>query len=408
MKHIKLIFTALSALIITGCSAGNTSISNISDNSFSIGAAFSFENYNDTYYRAYEMAAEDIEKLDSPVDINVKISYDMADYTTGLKAAQDFCSDDTIVGVVGHINTDMCLSLKNIYEENQIPLIVPTIDSNKLLDSGEKYIYRTMPNMTTSSEFLTALAYIHENIENVVIIYSDGQYGNEFSKVLEQSLVEDKSVTVADKVCAPDVYKDMPDCIKKWKALDADTVFLIGNLELYQYYVPLVKEFNPDMNIYSSVDFENYYLDDREVYPYYENVYQLAQSQYDYNDELKSFYERYQQKYGSVPNSDAVQIYDDIMIIAKAIAENNVRSPQQLKNFLDSAEDIGSIYGDDLYFSENEVRNKMNFIQSYNEDGSLSYSIGLTNDELDEVWLNYYSSDVINELAFMGDYSDEK
>lgn len=408
MKHIKLIFTALSALIITGCSAGNAGISDKSDNSVSIGAVFSYEDVNDTYYRAYEMALEDIEKLDSPVDINIKVCYDEADYTTGLKAAQDFCSDDTITGVVGHINTDMCLSLKNIYEENHIPLIVPTIDSDKLLDSGEQYIYRTMPDMTTSSEFLTALAYIHENIENVIIIYSDGQYGNEFSKVLEQSLVEDKSVTVADKVCSPDIYKDIPDCIKKWKALEADTVFLIGDLALYQYYVPVIKEFNPDMNIYCSVDFENYYLDDREVYPYYENVYQLAQAQYDYNDKLESFYERYREKYGSIPNSDAVQVYDDIMIIAKAIAENNVRSPQELKNFLDTADDIGSIYGDDLHFVDNEVRNKMNFIQSYNEDGTLSYSIGLTNDELDEVWLNYYSADVINELALTEDYSNEK
>lgn len=409
MKNIRKFFILLTVMTFTGCSMQSSNISETADkNSFSVGFVCSNENNDDVYYRAYEMAQEDIEKLDSSVNINLQICYDEKDYTKGLEIAQQFCKDTSMVGVVGHINTDMCLSMKNIYEENHMPLLVPTIDSDKLLDSGEKYIYRTMPNMTTEAEFFTSFAYIDETMKNAVIIYSDGQYGNEFSKVLEKSLVEDKAVTVSDKICSPDVYKDIPDCIKKWRALDIDTVFLIGNLELYQYYVPIIKEFDSDIKIYSSVDFENYYLDDREVYPYYEGVYQLSVSQYDYNDELGDFYKRYEEKYGSMPNSDAVQVYDDIMIIAKAISEQGVRSPEQLKNFLDTSEGVGSIYGSELCFSDNEMRNKICFVQSYNENGTLSSSIGFTNNQLDEIWLNYYSTDVIDEFALRGEYTNNE
>jgi ABC-type branched-subunit amino acid transport system substrate-binding protein len=131
-------------------------------------------------------------------------------------------------------------------------------------------------------------------------------------------------------------------------------------------------------------------------------------AQYDYNDEITDFYKRYKENFGFYPNSDAVQVYDSIMIIAKAIAENNVRTSEELKDFLDSSENINSIYGDEIYLQDNMMCGKMCFLQKYNEDGTLSYSFGMVNDDLYDVWYNYYPIEMINELARTGDYSDEQ
>jgi ABC-type branched-subunit amino acid transport system substrate-binding protein len=313
-----------------------------------------------------------------------------------------------VVGVVGYGNTELTFALKNIYEENKMPLLVPTVSSDELI-VDEKYIYQMASSINESSMLLTSVAYMDESMKNAVIIYSDDDYADEFSKTLELRLTENKRVAVVDKICRPDVYKDIPECLKKWKALDVDTVFLIGHdILLYQDYVSVINELDSNIRIYFSDDFENYYLDGREAYPYYENVYQCSMAQYDYNDEITDFYKRYKENFGFYPNSDAVQVYDSIMIIAKAIAENNVRTSEELKDFLDSSENINSIYGDEIYLQDNMMCGKMCFLQKYNEDGTLSYSFGMVNDDLYDVWYNYYPIEMINELARTGDYSDEQ
>lgn len=402
-KILKILSFLFLSVTLAGCNSDSNASLSESDNVVSIGLVLPDENYSDVY----KIATEDIKKLNSSADINLEICYDEGDYTKGLSVTQDLCNNDSVIGVVGHMNTDLCLALKNTYEDNKLPLLVPTIDSNELIDSNE-YIYQTLPDMTSNSRLFTTMAYIDESIDNVVIIYSDSQYGNEFSKILEQSLIEDKVVTIADKVCSPDVYKDIPDCIQKWKALDVDTVFLVGDIDLYQHYAPFIKNLNQDIKIYSTVDYQNLYLQDRNAYPYYNDVYQFATTQVDYNDELEEFYKKYNDKFGFDPNSDDVQIYDNIMIMAKAIADNNVRSPEELKNFLDNSEDIGSICGDNICFEDNKISNKICFIQSFNEDGTLSYSLGFTNNEINAIWDDYYSSERIEEYERVGDYSNEK
>jgi hypothetical protein len=102
-----------------------------------------------------------------------------------------------------------------------------------------------------------------------------------------------------------------------------------------------------------------------------------------------------------------VQIYDDIMIIAKAIAYNGVRTREDLKEFLDTADDIGSIYGEGLYFKNNSIQNKMMFVQSYDSNGKLTSSIGFTNTEIYEIWWYYYAEELIDEYAKVGEYDSE-
>ena len=347
MKKLLIMLLFISLILTTGCQ---------NDNNASIGVVLSYEND----YSIYELASDDIKKLNSPININLDICYDNEDYTQGLSVAQNYCSNGKTVGVVGHLYSNICLSLKNVYEENKMPLLVPSVNSQNLLDENEQYIYQTVPDVLSESRLLTAISYFEDNVKNAVIIYSDTEYGNEFSKTLESAITEDKIINIIDKVCTPNVYKDFPMALEKWKALDFDTVFLTGDVDLYQYYVSAIKEVNPDINIYISFDMEDAILSDSSAYPYYDGIYQLAWSQYNYNQELQDLYTRFENKFGYRPSSKEIQIYDNIMIIAKAIAYHDVRTPEDLKKFLDTSENIGSIYGN-LYFENNKIQNRWQY-----------------------------------------------
>lgn len=411
MDKFKFAVPFLSAALLSGCLAESAdsiadNLSDVQDDSVSIEVIF--QNELDDAVTAYEMAVEDIEKLNSPVNINVNVHYDESDYTKGLDIAQQICSDDSVVGVVSKMSTDICLSLKNLYQENSIPMLLPVTNSDEIKVT-DNCIYQMLPNMTTTSRMFTTLAYMNEKMKNSVIIYSDDGYGNEFSKILEQSLTEDKVVKVVDKICMPDIYTDIPDCMKKWRALDTDSVFLIGGILMYQYYVPVIRELNPDINIYYMADYEGEYLSDRITYEYYDNIYQFSFVQDNYSEQISDFNKRFEEKFGKMPNSDTVQVYDNIMIIAKAVAENGVRTPDELKNFIESSDDIGSIFGKVSFDTEErDVDNKICFIQNYDESGNLKYSLGLTNNEIDDIWSGYYNTDIINEFARLEDYRDNE
>lgn len=405
MKKILIMLLFVSLILTTGCQNDNVSTLNLglsNDNDVSIGVVLSYEND----YSIYELALDDIKKLDSPININLDICYDNEDYTQGLSVAQEYCSNGKTIGVVGHLYSNICLSLKNVYEENKMPLLVPSVNSQNLLDENEQYIYQTVPDVLSESRLLTAISYFKDDVKNAVIIYSDTEYGNEFSKTLESTITEDKIISIIDKVCTPNVYKDFPVALEKWKALDFDTVFLTGDVDLYQYYVSAIKEVNPDINIYISFDMEDAILSDSSAYPYYDGIYQLAWSQYNYNQELQDLYTRFEDRFGYRPSSKEIQIYDNIMIIAKAIAYHNVRTPEDLKNFLDTSENIGSIY-DNLYFENNKIQNKISFLQSYDIDGNIISSYYATNSDVYNIWDDYYSLDTINKYLKVSDYVNE-
>ena len=94
------------------------------------------------------------------------------------------------------------------------------------------------------------------------------------------------------------------------------------------------------------------------------------------------------------------------MIIAKAIAYHDVRTPEDLKNFLDTSENIGSIY-DNLYFENNKIQNKISFLQSYDIDGNIINSYYATNSDVYNIWDDYYSLDTINKYLKVSDYVNE-
>ncbi len=388
--------------LVGGCSAGSQESVGIgtSDDVVSIGLAVSQYEY---YENIYQFVSEDVEKLDSPVEIQLVEQQDSYDYTQGLSVAQGFCEDSTMVGVVGHMYTDLCLSLKNVYDENKMPLLVPDIESNELLNDNNGYIYQTISNISNVANLYTTMAY-NNDMSNIAIVYTNSKYGNELSKEFEQYLVQETNVTIVDKVCDPDINKDMPSCLKKWKALDVDTIFLFTNFEPVKLYLPEIEKLGSDVNVYISSDFESEFLSYDVAYG--DNVYLLSASQYDYNPELEDLYQRYEDTYGERLSTSMAQIYDDVMIIAKAIAYNGVRTPAELKEFLDTTDDIGSIYGDDLYFTNNYIQNKMSFIQSYDDVGNLTYSMGFTNTDLDEIWYDYYAQEYIDTYARVGEYNN--
>ena len=151
---------------------------------------------------------------------------------------------------------------------------------------------------------------------------------------------------------------------------------------------------------------EDAILSDSSAYPYYDGIYQLSWSQYNYNQELQDLYTRFENQFGYRPSSKEIQVYDNIMIIAKAIAYHDVRTSEDLKNFLDTSENIGSIY-DNLYFENNKIQNKISFLQSYDIYGNIISSCYATNNDVYNIWDDYYSLDTINQYLKVGDYINE-
>ena len=73
MKKLLIMLLFISLILTTGCQDDNTLNLGLSnDNNASIGVVLSYEND----YSIYELASDDIKKLNSPININLDICYD--------------------------------------------------------------------------------------------------------------------------------------------------------------------------------------------------------------------------------------------------------------------------------------------------------------------------------------------
>ncbi|CAM3182676.1 branched-chain amino acid ABC transporter substrate-binding protein [Sporolactobacillus spathodeae] len=67
---------------------------------------------------------------------------DMADPKKGVSNAQDIASDNSILGIVGHLNSGVAIPSSSVYEQNHIAMVSPANTAVELTERGLKSVNR--------------------------------------------------------------------------------------------------------------------------------------------------------------------------------------------------------------------------------------------------------------------------
>jgi len=92
---------------------------------------------------ALKQASESPEAKELGITFEGVAGDDQGDPKTGVTVANQFASDPTLLGVVGHLNSGVTIPASKIYNDSKIPMISPAATNPALTTQGFNNIFRT-------------------------------------------------------------------------------------------------------------------------------------------------------------------------------------------------------------------------------------------------------------------------
>ena len=310
-----------------------------------------------SFINGIEIIKDEINQTEKDINIEILIDDDKADFISAVDLAESYIDDPNIIAVVGHWYSDICTPLTNIYEKNGKVLLIPNSTSPNIVKSNSKYIFQNVPTDTYIGEDMCNYAKKNGS-KNIVILYENSSYGEVMSASLEK-YAESIGLNVIDKYSGIMNETNLKQLDQKWSLLNYDTVMVVSKFQDGFQIINQMKNTNANLEYICTDGFDFDFPID------YNNFDNVIVSSF-YNPEINNpinneFKRKYVEKYSKDPDSWAAMGYDNIKIITDAIINNNIRTSEELANYLSNSECIESIYGTINFKNDHKVSGRTIF-----------------------------------------------
>ena len=273
-----------------------------------------------------------------PVKIDLVKCDDGGTSISGTKKAYEIASDNEIAAVIGHGYSDISLPCSIIYQYYGILTFNYISTIHSLTDRNNPLIFSNMPDDLDFGERIARLCE-KNGYKRVLIYYLENTSGTSLSNAFELScnnlgieIVSRESYDITTR------HQTFERSVKRWKNnFMFDAVFLAGRMPSLKDIILIFRENGITCPIVGADPFEDPLL--TESLPESENGKIFAVSNYNIsskNIQFQEFLNSFRNKYGRDPDQEALQVYDALFVIARAINESWTAVPSELAESLRS------------------------------------------------------------------------
>ena len=304
---------------------------------------------NNQLMNALHLAQKTIkeEKL-CPVEIQLVEVVDSPTPSSGMRHAYEIASDNEIAAVISYTISDIAIPNSLIYQYYGLMMFNIISTSPKLAKGNNPLYFSNMPDDTMIAKKAAEICWKKDF--NKILIYSlDSDYGMGLANSFEMNCVAN-NLTVIERQGYSETADDREHLknILRWKEqLSFDAVFLAGQMPEVQNIYRLLRDNGIECPVVGGDTFDGPEFisslseaDEGKVF---------AVSNFDEETEnplTKNFYNAYKKEYNDEPGQDALQAYDALIILAKAIAFGNTAKPSTVSEYVRKTK--GIIDGDSL------------------------------------------------------------
>lgn len=321
------------------------------------------------------MAVEEIREnnLLEGRDLEVEYFDDKRDLTTGIRIAQKLAGEKgKYSAVIGHWNASINIPAATIYNDAGLLAITPMVSSPELTIPAKEYIFRAVPTDTDEAKRIAGYA-LEKGLKNIAVCYADNDYGIGLCDAFDTASRE-LGLRVIDSHINFVNQAEFERQYEKWKALEADAVFISDSLPNAVDLINLIREKDAEMPILSAGGFS---FDDvvKLAGPNSNNI--AFVSLY-YPEQglasLKDFNARYREKFGQEPASFlASKGYECVWLIANAVKETGSMSSGDLAEYLHNMKAWKGVHNTYLFRENGDPEGMELFIVEV-KDGTYTYS----------------------------------
>lgn len=359
MKQRKKIITLgiILLFVLAGCSSGDLAlqrekqVKKAKEIVIAVPVPMAFAQQNTKFLQGLDLALNDINaKGVNGKKIKLAIVDDQGNFKTAVDLAQRFSRETSVLALIGHWYSDICLPIAKIYEEAELLTIVPTVSNPELTQRGYQYIFQNITSDKRIAEKMCSYAE-EQGYKRVVICYEDSSYGENLARAIDEQ-AQARGLTVVDRRSGLLTGEQFQSAHDKWEALDFDAVLLALNMPEGTSFISRLRQLNQDAAVIAADGLDVLDLMD-ELGPDAEGV--VIVTTYNPDDsrsQLEEFTQKYWAKYQEQPDVWAIQGYESLQLIAHAIEQTNSYSPAILANYLRQMKPWPTVSGT-VSFNEN-------------------------------------------------------
>lgn len=303
------------------------------------------------YMEGVQLALDSYQSLHKgQKEIELLFMDDEGDINTGLRVAQNFANDPSIMCVVGHWDSSIAIPASNIYENADLSMLSPVVSNPKLYSSNKKNIFGTIPSDIYIADIMAEYAK-SKNYQRMAVYYTDNLYGAELSKAFCKS-AEKRGIIIIDRHANFVNKLETELSIRKWKMLDCQAIFIADGLPDAGIVIRAVKAEGLNVPVLGDWGLD---LSDiiGEIGPDAENVvYPTLFDPDSARKQLQQFKQDFYSKFHKEPDLWALLGYDVITLIGNALDQAKSLSRKDITIALRSTKNWPGV-SYDMTFNEN-------------------------------------------------------
>ncbi len=244
-----------------------------------------------------------------------------------VKIARHLAGIPNLIGVVGHSDSRSSIMVAPIYNEAEVPQIVPTATSSRLEEAGP-WTFRMAPDESVQGAFIASFAASRLRARSATIFYHIDEYGTGLRDSLIASLGE-RGIAVLDLVPFDWIYRPLPGQLPEqdFEAIVSasvrrarpDVVIIAGRSQEAGTIGRFMHELLPDARLIASDGVEVMELFLKNAGESADSFHTVAFWHPDSPDEVsREFVERFNRAFGRHPGPAEAMNYDAIMLLAEA------------------------------------------------------------------------------------------
>ncbi|WP_028972572.1 ABC transporter substrate-binding protein [Spirochaeta cellobiosiphila] len=292
---------------------------------------------------------------------------DAGETVTAFKKLVD---QDEVVGLVGALASSMTLSIVDLAQESQIPMITPTSTNDTVTSAGD-YIFRACYSDSFQGSVVAQFAAEDLKTMKAAILFD---VANDYSVGLAKNFTA-KFESLGGTIVASESYatgdKDFNAQITKIKAQNPDVLFLPDYYSTVALITKQVESAGLDVPMLGADGWDTITdsAGDEIIGSYYSNHYSPESDDAD----VRSFVDKYTEAYGETPNALAALGYDAAQILIEAIKRAGSTDPEAIKKEI-AATNAKFVTGNISFTSIGDTIKSAVMVEIVKKDGALTTS----------------------------------
>jgi len=319
------------------------------------------------YIKGAMLAVEEINQqkglLGRPLKLLVE--QDSPDFVTARPTIRRIVSNPKVSAVMGHRSTAVAIPASAIYEKAQVLFFSPFITEEELTSHGFGYTFRLLADNKQLVKQMSSLGKIL-GFKKIAVLYARADEHRKFALLFKETARNDFNL-VFDQPFFGETL-DFRSILSDLKQKDADAIFLSGGAKTASRLSKQAREMGIDIPIMGSRNLDSEIFKTSAGVAGNKTIVPTPYNVQAKNPINQVFVTHYRNKYNQLPDADAAQGYDSVMLFADKVERARSTRPALLASIVRFSPPWTGISGMYRFNKEGNIQGKPYFFQVLNNE----------------------------------------